>query len=84
MKIANDVGFTDANWTSFVAEVDWALEDTIGEEQTVYVKFRDAIGWESEATNNSIMLVPEPGFFWIVGIWIIGFCFATAPQRTQR
>jgi len=75
MKIANDAGFTDANWTSFVAEVDWILEDTIGEEQTVFVKFKDAVGWESEVGEDSIMLVPEPfGFLIFNFIFLILFC----------
>ena len=70
MKIGNDVGFIGAEWTSFVAEVDWMLTGLIGEEQTVYVKFKDAVGWESEVGEDSIMLVPEPGILWIVGLLV--------------
>ena len=73
MKIANNASFVGVEWTSFVAEVDWTILELDGEEQTVYVKFKDAVGWESEVGEDSIMLVPEPGILWIVGFWILDY-----------
>jgi len=60
MRIANDVSFSGANWTNFAASFNWTLPLPIGEEKTVYVQFRDEIGWGSDVAEDSIMLVPEP------------------------
>jgi len=73
MKIANNAGFVGAKWTSFVAEVDWTLSEPYGEEKIVFVKFRDAIGWESEADLDLIMLLPEPGLMIVFKLIILGY-----------
>jgi len=64
MRIANDAEFTGANWTNFAQSVNWTLLDGIDEEKTVYVQFKDEVGWGSDIAEDSIMLVPEPVFIY--------------------
>ena len=79
MKIGRDATFTGAEWSNFAVEVDWTLLELEGDEQTVYVKFKDAVGWESEIAEDSITFVPEP-----VGFLIFNFVFLICCLKIRK
>ena len=48
MKISNNSGFSGANWTSFIADIDWTFPEPYGEEKIVFVMFKDVVGWKTK------------------------------------
>jgi hypothetical protein len=57
MMISNDGIFDDEVWEAFIpAKANWFLEPTAGV-KTVYVKFKDIAGNESEVFDDSIVLM---------------------------
>jgi hypothetical protein len=60
MKISNFQDFRDANWISYEPKVyGWALMLADGK-QTVYVKFKNAAGKETESISDDILLDRTP------------------------
>jgi hypothetical protein len=60
MKISNFSDFRDANWISYEPKVyGWALPQADGK-QTVYVKFKNAAGKETETVSDDILLDRTP------------------------
>jgi hypothetical protein len=55
MMLSDSADFPDATWRPYARTVTWMLAPGDGM-RTVYVRFRDALGWESEAVNDSIIL----------------------------
>lgn len=55
MLIGNDAGFTDAAWEPFSGTRAWTLPDGDGA-KTVYARFKDAAGNETQAVSDSILL----------------------------
>ena len=59
MMIANNETFSGAQWTQYMATIQWNLPTNFGV-RTVFAKFRDQVGLVSSVASNSIVLVPEP------------------------
>ncbi len=60
MLISNDENFTEARWRPFSRSVNsWAVTRVNGE-KTIYLKFRDRAGNESEVISGSILLDDNP------------------------
>ena len=55
MKVYND-GNSSADWTTYVTTLDWTLSDGDGE-KTVYVRFRDGAGNETDVTKSDTILL---------------------------
>ncbi len=65
--LANDAGFTGAAWQAFAASMDWTLTEGDGS-KTVFARFRDAAGHESDASSDTILLdtsSPLEGSIWL-------------------
>jgi hypothetical protein len=59
MMLANTADLAGASWEAFAAEKAWTLTDTDGE-KTVYVKYRDEAGNESEVLSDTIIYDSTP------------------------
>jgi len=55
MMVSNDSGFTEAIWEAYDTSKDWVIDSGDGT-HTVYIKFKDYTGTESDAYNDSIIL----------------------------
>lgn len=56
MMVSSDSGFSGASWETYTASKAWTLSSGLGT-KTVYVKFRDSSGNESNVYNDTIELV---------------------------
>jgi hypothetical protein len=59
LKVSNLAGFSDAGWEAFASTKSWTLSSDEGT-KTVYAKFRDAAGNESEPASATIALDTTP------------------------
>jgi hypothetical protein len=59
MIVSEDPDFKDAGWQDYRTSIDFTLTSGDGK-RTVYAKFRDSSGWESEIVNDSILLDTAP------------------------
>ncbi|MEM4728306.1 MAG: Ig-like domain-containing protein [Thermoplasmata archaeon] len=59
VMLSENSTFSGAQWQSYQSSVRWILSPGDGE-KTVYAKFRDANGWESEVCSDSIILDETP------------------------
>ena len=55
MKISNNPDFTDSSWETFASQRSWTVPPGDGN-KTVYVKFRDVVGNETDTVLASIIL----------------------------
>lgn len=57
--VSNDSSFSDASWTPYITSKAWTFSEVDpGSIVTVYAKFRDKAGNETDAVNSSISYIP--------------------------
>ena len=66
MMVSNDGNFAGSSWQPFAATMPWNLAPGTDGFATVYVKFRDAAGNESNAVTDEIVV--QPGLVSVSGV----------------
>ena len=84
--ISNRFGMDDAKWQPFTPSLDWSLADKDGL-KTVYAKFRDEIGNESDVSYDRIGVdteAPEQGSILVIGLDRNGHFGVRSPIDNSR